>query len=325
MTTQSYNQLTFGEVVNWLLQNGDNKAASSHYRGIKLDNPSHRRDAEAILTAFVKLRQRDESKITNPAHKAAFNDLEASIVDFCSHAFAAHRSGIKHSLNRDVYRKFQELVSLIRNAYRHFFSYYELTTQVRIKDLYSAGLMVAGAPSASALIKLKTKNFSLKELDKTKSIFEQLVTNKLIKMECIWSNSVTALSRNQRMEFSFAGNPCLVRIEVQAADNLTHDILKACGVTQQEVQDYAQKYQKQFNAYLDSAKAAKKPVYSAVDFFKSVVYNEERDIREKLQQAASEHAFNALMEDPEILQKFKKLSWEAKNQLMKLMDGSLFK
>lgn len=325
MATQSYNQLTFGEVVNWLLQNGDNKAASSHYRGIKLDNSSHRRDAEAILTAFVKLRQRDESKITNPAHKAAFNDLEASIVDFCSHAFAAPRSGIKHSLNRDVYRKFQELISLIRNVYRHFFSYYDLTTQVRIKDLYSAGLMAAGAPCASALIKLKSKNFSLKELDKTKPIFEQLVTNKLIQMECIWSNSVTALSRNQRIEFGFAGNPCLVRIEVQAADNLTYDILKACGVTQQEVQDYAQKYQKQFNAHLESAKDAKKPVYSAEAFFKSVVYNEDRDVREKTHQAATEHAFNALIEDPKILQKFKTLSADAKKQLVKIMDGNLFK
>lgn len=325
MTTASYPKMTFGEVTQWLTQNGDNKSVNSYYRGIKLDNPSHRRDAEAILTALVKLRQRDETKIANTAHKNAFNTLEADIVDFCSHALMSTRSDIKHSANKEVYLKFQALRGAIDSVYPYFLTY-NLTTQVSLRYLFRAGLMAQGAPCSTGLLKLKNKNFRLNTFDSSKPIFEQLVINKLIKLEGIWSNSVTALSRNHRLEFGFSEQPRLVRIEVQVADALNSEILQTLGINGQTLQDYVQFYQKQFDTQLEAAVANKKPIYSADAFLKSVVLQEERDIRNNLQKAATVHAFNALVDDPQSLKdKIMGLSDEAKRQLLKLVDVNLFK
>ena len=318
----SYSKLPFTGVMSWLVQNGDNKALQ-YYQGIRFDNSSHRRDADSILTALVKLRQRDESRMFSD--KDYLQNLEDKIVEFCSMAVSAPRTGITHARNDLLNKKFKALKAAIKEA-EVVFRQYGLDCQVRIRDLEKAGLLQEGKPSSAGLIRLRNRNFAAAVMDPMQSTFKQLMVSKLIGVKCIWSSEVATKvvkvsETNRRFSFEFKERPHLIGISVTSNFENCSDLLKVMGMSNVDLEKHIEYYQKKFSGYLLKADEQKNRIYNADHYFNSIVIEEETVIHNKAKNLAVEKAVENLLmsESGAIKDKILSLGDDAKKQMLNLL------
>lgn len=318
----SYSKLPLTGVVSWLIQNGDNKALQ-YYQGIRFYNSSHRRDADSILTALVKLRQRDESIMFSD--KDYLQKLEDNIVEFCSMAVAAPRSDIRHGKNDLLNKKFKALKAAIKEA-EVVFRQYGFDCQVRIRDLEKAGLLQDGKPSKAGLIRLRNRNFAAAVMDPMQSTFKQLMVSKLIGVKCIWSSEVATngakpSETHRRFSFEFKERPHLIGISVTSNFEKCPDLLKVTGMSKEDLENHIEYYQKKFSDYLLKVNEQKNRIYNAEHYFNSIVIEEETVIHNKAKSLAVEKAVeNLLMSDSgAIKDKILSLGEDAKKQVLTLL------